>query len=362
MYLTLMVILLLFAIRQKLETKSIQGDYLNFYTGGTLWSRGEYNSLYNLSAQQMLQQSYFAPNEQNILAFRSLPFVAAMFALIVPFGFFKSALLFTAVSILFLLLIQITSSKTPYSIARSLVLMFTFYPTILSIYNTQVSLILASVIGLIFSCQFKRKHLLSGLLCSLLLIKPQLLIICPLLLVVSKDRFRFLAGIIVGISGLMLFGILYLGPQHVSEYIKFLLATENVENGTNILRLSSFQAIADLPYSLILNALSGLLYFWIFAKNHKVMPQEIQMLLIIVAGLLFSWHTFIYDYAILLFPMLALWESGKQRLFWVLHAVPLTIVLGFGAIPFSIMLFIGFYQLLNYGKKFRSKIDSSLYT
>ncbi len=285
-----------------------------------------------------------------------------MFASVAPFGFFKSALLVTAVSILFLVVAQVTTSRNPHSFAKNLILMFTFYPVILSIYNTQISLILAAIVGLIFLCQYKRKYQISGLLCALLLIKPQFVIICPFLLMVSKDRLRFLAGLTVGVSVLMIFGMFYLGTQHISEYVKFLMATENVENGTNILRLSSFQAVSDLPYSLMLNIVAGLTYFLIFARNYKKIPQDIQTLLIVVAGILFSWHTFVYDFAILIFPILALWESGKHRLFWLLHSVPLTIFLGFGALPFSLMLFIGFYQLLSYVKKHQRKVDLDLYT
>jgi hypothetical protein len=193
------------------EEIALGSDLRSFLTAGDMVAGGEAGSLYDLSAQLRWQQRRFpvVQSESSLLVFANPPFVASLFA---PFGGRSTAeaywtvlaingvLLALSLSLLWILL----DGMSPVTRLAFVAGAVSFLPVWTNLWQAQLSYpLLVGVLGAALAFR-NRSDVAAGLCLSLLLVKPQLLLL-PVLFLLLQRRARALAGVALG--GLVIFGV-----------------------------------------------------------------------------------------------------------------------------------------------------------
>ena len=349
-------------------------DYITIYASGVALRHGESANLYNFEYQSQLEQSIAGPVLTTFNAFITPPFLAWLF---VPFSVLPYAWSFIAWSLLSILFLWVSlkllSTEKP---LKAFIYSLTWFPIFATISFGENSLLSLFILCFTYWCWRKEKYLLAGLMCSLLLYKPQLILGVGLLWLLDWRRsWRALMGLVFG--GISLAGLcIWLLPDASRAYLELARST-----------------IPDMIYQeqFPLWHLHSLRGFWILLFPGQMLLVEGLSLLFSVAGIVayvFFWrrnrkesdllfagaicltiwitpHAMIYDWSILLIPAVLLWQArpGLRELWkplfsliWIvtflsgiltyaqLNILPRAIQL---SIPFLFWVYVEIYKNLN---------------
>lgn len=296
-------------------------DYLAFYTGGKLVASGQSADLYNLSAQQEVQQQIAGKSWSELDIYLNPPFYTLLF---VPF-----ALISYKLSICIWLILQITalwlSLKTmgARNVRSYFLWAITFLPVFSAIsfgQNTSMSLLLLSITYILWR---RNKLGAAGLVCSLLLYKPQLILGIVVLWIFGwRKDWKALTGLALG--GLILVILSFsLFPEASRAYITFsrdILPGFATWPGYQLweahtprafwqLLLPGFPGLATGIYGLC--AVAGLAGYAIYYRRFIDYPG-LQYAGAIGLTVWLTPHMFIYDWTILLIPAVLLLIEAPQ--------------------------------------------------
>ncbi len=293
-------------------------DYLQFYTAGVTLRQGESAELYDFDYQARLEQSIAGPGLTSFHAFITPPFFAWLY---VPFTFVSyvwSFLLWSLLSLVFLWAsIKLISQVKPNT---AFLWSLTFFPVFAAISFGQNSLLSLLVFSLTYWLMRKDKPLAAGLVCSLLLFKPQLVLgICLLWLLEWRKSWRSLLGLLFGGSVLAAL-CFWLLPVASTAYInlarsyipqmlyqdQFPLWHLNSLRGFWILLFPGKKWLVEaLSLGLSILGITGFIILWhALRKNIRVLFALAVCLTIWITP-----HAMIYDWSILLIPAILLWQE-----------------------------------------------------
>lgn len=293
-------------------------DYLQFYSAGVTLRQGQSGNLYNFPYQSQQEQTIAGPGLISFHAFITPPFLAWLY---IPFTFLPYTLSFLAWSLLgfFFLWASITLIGSDQPI-KSFVWSLTWFPIFAAISFGQNSLLSLFLFSLTYRLWKKDKYLFAGLVSSLLLYKPQLVLGLGLLWLLEWRRsWKSLLGLAAG--GVTLAGLCFLFlPDASREYINLagnILPGIMYQDQFPLWHLHSLRGFWTLLFpgshwlseglSLIFSIIGVIVYilFWQKNRNHK-------NLLFAGAICLTIWitpHAMVYDWSILVIPAILFWQA-----------------------------------------------------
>lgn len=157
--------------------------------------------------------------------------------------------------------------------------------------------------------------LLAGLVVGFVLLKPQFLIIIPMLVVLfSKDKKvkSLLIGIVSSLAVLVVLNIGLYGIGFLTTYPKFLFLSESVSYGTNVLlnyNLSSSLSllISNSTYLKVTTVIVNLLLYGAvlltLAKKNEYINKDLAFAAIVFFTPLINLHTMPVDIVVFLLPL-----------------------------------------------------------
>jgi hypothetical protein len=295
-------------------------DFMAFFTSAQLLMHAP-NNLYNLHSQQLMQQS-IAPITKQLslfIAYVNPPFVALLFVPLLKLELLNAYLVWLIINALFLVIIcfigyrQLNYSKL-YVKILAIIGIITFIPILTSLLIGQLSILLSLILLLTWIFLKKGWNFRSGLMLSLLLIKPQFLLL-PFLAVLIQRRSKLTYGLIIGIIVLILISYLLVGANGITNYLYALNSASHgdtrydvdlmAQHSIQTLLLIVFHtrsiATIQFPWLLIIFGIAlPTLFVWT-KKFPTTSPQfSFQWILLIFATLLTSPHTHFHDLSFLI--------------------------------------------------------------
>jgi alpha-1,2-mannosyltransferase len=332
-------------------------DFLAFYTGGKLVDSGQSAELYDLRAQQAVQRQVAGEEWGDLDIYFNPPFYAWLF---VPFALLPYKLgvgLWIGLELAALWLsLMILGVKKP---ARAFLWALTFTPVFSAVSFGQNTLMSLALLSLTYALWRDGKLWAAGLVCSLLLYKPQLILGVGVLWFLEwllvRRGWQSLAGLASG--GAILAGLSFIFmPDASHAYIEFsrkILPGFTTWEGYPLwnahtprafwqLLLPGLNWLSDGLFVLCLVA--GLAAYGVFWRKFRSQPAWLYAGAIGLT-LWLTPHAMIYDWAILLIPAVLLWQNssadwkGIFALVWVAAFISGPFTLGqLKLLPFAVQI------------------------
>ena len=286
-------------------------DHVQYYVVGQLVAEGHSDLIYDLPTMTALQKEIGGP-EWGVLPFRYPPFYALCFAPTSQLPYLASWLLWTALSLIALVLAAAALGVEDRK--HWLLWAMCFYPVFAAISFGQNSLISLAILTLTFALLHRGRLFCAGMVAGLLLFKPQLLVGVGLLWTLDVRRsWRALLGLAT--TGVLLIGVT----------AAFIPAAGRcfVEDFGAILRMHSAGCLHQL------HSTQG---FWmLLLPNHAEAAKLLSAgcSLLGVAALVVVWRRFREDVSIMFAAavLLTLWISPYAMIYdWSILLVPATLL------------------------------------
>ncbi len=312
-------------------------DFRHFYTGAKLVGSG---GLYDVDQVLATQRQVLGTAVPNLLPTR-LPFYYAFISPIAGLPFPVAQWFWLAgmtLAIGFFIRLRAPADRTSSAIACCW-----SWPLLLSLpLGQDIALVMVSLGAALWAVYARRNWWLAGLLLSLCLIKFNLIVLFPLL-VVGKRKWRLAAGFVSGTACLLAISFLVAGwgwPRQYASLIFDPRASPGLAAMPNLHGLRfSFQGSAALEYLLSL-AVIGMVW-WVV--RHR--PFGVAAAATLLGSLLVSQHAYLHDCAVLIPALLTLVRPPSGVLVrccaWVL-LLPVAYVVSFfaqsGTVPAVLLL------------------------
>ena len=306
-------------------------DYMQFYAAGSTLQRGEGSRLYDFEYQKKLEQDIVGK------AFGGhFPFTPPFFAWIfVPFSLLPYTYSFAIWSLSGLVCLWLSLHWAGATqLSRWFGWALTCFPVFASISFGQNSLLSLGLLSLTYLLWSRERRWLAGLVCSLVLYKPQLALGVGFLWLLEWRRdWQALAGLAVGgalLAGLS-FGLLPESSRLYMELSRKVLPSIARQEGFPLwhahtprafwlLLMPGMPALSETLA--LLSTGAGIVVFIFFWRKLRCEPA----LLFAGAICLTLWitpHAMIYDWTILLIPAILFWEKRPdfRKLWKVLFAL-----------------------------------------
>lgn len=341
-------------------------DFRAFYGAGWLLLHHP-TQLFNLSLQTAVQNAVVCPMYRNV-PFYHPAYEALLFA---PFTFFSYRFAYVAFAVFNLLLLALCYRLAPAAadpriarIPRSL-LLFLCFPTFMAIAEGQDSIVFLFVACLLWRALASGHDRAAGILLALGLFKLQIaltLLFFLALYLPTPRRTRLLLAWLPSAAAVALTCLFITGPQGMITWLR-LLASSSVASHES----HSVQSVIAV-YPKAMPTINGLLYVFgarflparlSFAldallsilvlvaalylirqirSNPRSMP--IAFCAALTASLLLAPHLYLYDYVLLLFPVLLLSERLQPLLAALIYVLPFILFFVSGIDWFAIMALV----------------------
>ena len=293
-------------------------DYLQFYTAGVTLRQGLSSELYSFSDQSQLQQAIAGPNLTSFHAFITPPFLAWLFVPLSLLPYVWSFIVWSILGLFFLWMsVRLLLSIKPF---KSFLWSLTWFPIFAAISFGQNSLLSLFLLSLTYWLLKKEKLLAAGIISSLLLFKPQLVLGLGLLWLLEwRKSWKSLLGLIFG-GGILAGFCFWLLPDASRAYIDLarnFLPGMIYQEQFPLLHMHSLRGFWLLLFpgnrwlveglSIVLSILGVVVFYDYWRKNRGESD-----LLFAGAICLTVWitpHAMIYDWSILLIPAIILWRT-----------------------------------------------------
>lgn len=308
-------------------------DYRTFYTAGRMVISGQSRLLYDYATEQRLQSAWVTPNV-HALPFMSPPYAAVLFAPLSWPGFRISYLIFFSLNLLFAgLAIKVMGPRLSSLSARwapaPILLFLSFLPLGIAVMFGQLSVLLLLIYCACFTALEGQRPFLAGLVLSAALVKFQIALPVALLFLVWR-RWRFVAGFLSGAFPLAIVSIYWTGWNVFTAYFHSLFEmSREISKAAAQFRYAIFPAQMPNLFGLF-HSISGetrwatmLTVACSMVVLGWAMTQRPSLPLALLAGLLVSYHLYIYDLTLLLLPISVFvnrqcaaprWRSASQAL------------------------------------------------
>jgi alpha-1,2-mannosyltransferase len=332
-----------------LAKQVIGTDYIQFYASGLTLRQDNAALLYDFSYQSALEVEIAGPELTNFHAFLTPPFLAWLF---VPFSMLPYVWSFIIWSLLSLgglyASLKILGVKHT---RRTYLWTLCWFPVFAAVSFGQNSLLSLLILSLSYITWRRQRSFLSGLITSLMLFKPQLVIgIAILWLVCWRKDWKALLGLLTG--GGILAGLTWIFlPEAATNYIQmaikylpgmiyqeqFPLYHLHALRGFWTLLLPGMDGLSETISILISLVALGFFIDIVMRSRHR---PALSYAAVIAATILITPHAMIYDWVLLLIPAILLWqELPELKLYWrVVFAIIWLITLLSGPITYLQLL------------------------
>ncbi len=298
-------------------------DYLAFHAVGTTVRIGESGRLYDIDYQAQTQYRIIGPELTSYYGYLMPPFLTWLF---VPFSMLPYRLAFALWSLLGLLglwwsLVWLWGSASWRRFGWAL----TWFPIFASVSYGENSLLSLTILSLTYRLWRDERPWAAGLVCSLILYKPQLALGVGALWLLSgkgKRGWTALAGLVVGGMGLAALCFILM-PEASWAYVDFALTVLpnlpawqefplwqlHTVRGFWRLLLPGMWPLAD-GLALLISAVGlwGCVRLWRWQRTPKLRYATA-----ICLTLWLTPHAMIYDWAVLLIPAVLFWQTLPAR-------------------------------------------------
>jgi alpha-1,2-mannosyltransferase len=353
---------------------AIGTDYIQFYSAGVTLRDGQSAHLYDFSFQSQMEQAIVGPGLTSFHAFITPPFLAWLFVPLSYLPYTWSFIIWSLFSLLCLWLsFRLIAASQP---SRGFLWALTWFPVFAAISFGQNSLLGLLIFSLTYWSWKKDRYLAAGLVSSLLLFKPQLVLGLGLLWLLEwRKSWKSLVGLFIG--GTVLVGLCFwLLPDASWSYVQlsrsflpgmiyqvqFPLIHMHSLRGFFALLLAGNRWLTE-GLSMILSIL-GVVAFYFFWRKYRD-HVDILFAATICLTLWITPHAMIYDWCFLIIPavlfmralptMKSLWRS-VFALIWIATFIstPLTLaqqkILPVAiqiSVPALFFVYLMIYQTLN---------------
>ena len=293
-------------------------DYIQFYAAGTTVSRGDSSKLYDFEYQSRLENEFAGPGLVNFHAFITPPFFAWLFVPLSLLPYTWSFFIWSLLSFFFLWVsLKLLPTERPF---KGVLWSLTWFPIFAAISFGQNSLLSLVLFCLTYWLWRKEKPLTAGLVCSLLLFKPQMVFGIGLLWLLEwRKSWKSLLGL--GIGGASLAGLCFwLLPDASRAYLdlarnflpgliygeQFPLWHLHSLRGFWILLFPGYKWLVEV-LSLLLSGAGIAAFFFFWRANRK--ESNIVFGAVICLTIWITPHAMIYDWSILLIPAVLFWQA-----------------------------------------------------
>jgi len=296
-------------------------DYLQFYSAGETIRQGQSANLYDFNYQSQLEQSIAGSGLTSFHAFITPPFLAWLYTPLALLPYSWSFLLWSIIGFAILWLsLKLLPSDQP---TKSFFWALTWFPVFAAISFGQNSLLSVFLFCLIFWLWKKDKYLAAGLVSSLLLYKPQMVLGLGLLWVLDyRKSWKSLLGL--GAGGAILAGLCFwLLPDASYAYIDLarnFLPGLIYQKDFPIWHLHSLRGFWIMLFpgqryiaeglSLILSIVGIIAFFFYWRKFRK--DKNLLFAGVVCLTIWISPHAMIYDWSILIIPAVIFWREFPQ--------------------------------------------------
>lgn len=310
-------------------------DFLNFYTAAQIVKDGKGISLYKEEVQKGYQlrllkkyqgEDFTFPEGRPVMKYMNPPFVLFLYLSFSTLRYDVAYDSFFILNIVFLLILILLASKCFTKVNKTFlyVASFMFLPTVSTLFMGQPTLILAINTLLLYHYLRENRGFQAGILTSIFLIKPQFLILCPFLYILSKDKRGYVVGFLSMFALLVGISILITGVTPlIHDYFAVLVSGQEYwkfdSQAAKVISLNGFFSFLFgswlYGFNLIfLNIIGYIAALFIFVKNFRNVKFGHAFTIVVFLALLFSTHTLLHDLVILL-PVFFILLNTQTRLF-----------------------------------------------
>lgn len=310
-------------------------DFAAFYTAAQLFHQNHAHQLYDLQLQLGIQQTQFGPEGaaslERFLPFYHLPYELLLWLPLTRLSYRAAFWVWRAENLALLVLTAWLSAKVP-AVRRGFWAVFfmslAFFPVAYCLLMGQDSLVILALFAICVWCLRDHRYFLAGAALGLGLFKLQFVL--PIIgIMVLRRCWRAVAGFAASAAAVL--GI-SCGMVGVDGMKALLHVWRTGEGGTissiNPLRMPNVRGLLSTipgltPHSPVVPiatlVLSTVLLFVVARQVKKVRTPEYSFALSICFVVLVSFHTNVYDLAILLLPVLLLLsiQIGSTKLQWI---------------------------------------------
>lgn len=298
------------------EDRFPNSDLYAYLTGAEIIKQGNIHNLYNVQEQRRIQEEYIFNEKLTspyLLTFRSPPIVAIPFIALrnLPniLAYKIIGLVNLTLTIASIILLTITLKEW-----RTLIPLILFLPITNNLHYGNITPLVFFILVLIFITLRSNKPLWVGVLTGLLFIKLQYLIIIPFLWIILKKHLNFYIGLCGTLIVLILSNIFIYGRTSLVEWLKFVVRSEDITMGTNVVDNMNLFAFTPLLnpifkshttlFITIVSIVSYLGIVWLLFKNRKKFSLDIFFSIAILSILGLNMHTMYGELTFLTIPLM----------------------------------------------------------
>jgi hypothetical protein len=310
-------------------------DFLIYYTEARIFHSGDLNQAYDEAGEGRLQQQIAGPNwtPSQVKPYMHPPFEILLFA---PLGAlsFLSAYTIWSIFNLVLLIVCVLLLRNTFPEFGGLngplwfLVLFSFFPTFLTILEGQDTILLLLAYICSFRALRRNAELSAGAWLGLGLVRPHLIL--PFVFIMAlRRKWRFAAGFALAVIAATVLSALTMGWQGALAYPKYIWTLEHTRSGLvippqyipNVRGLLDYFA-GNLLVPKILLALNVIftvaLVIWVRNRWASIKEKfdwsaDLAFGLATVVASLVSYHEFIYDFSILVLPIIVALNAATQQ-------------------------------------------------
>ncbi|KKQ42532.1 MAG: hypothetical protein US60_C0016G0010 [Microgenomates group bacterium GW2011_GWC1_37_8] len=302
---------------------AVGSDFVSFLTGAKILESGNGENLYDFRTQFEYQKIVTKPLEENsLLPYVNVPILALLLVPLTDLSLLNAFKLYTLLILVVVVSISLLVKKIFENLSSSywLLLPFVFYPSIGSVFVGQITQILVLVLLLVYKFVRERKAFISGILCSLLMVKFQYLIFSVYIFILVKDRKKYLSGLLLGLVIIFTLSMVLTNGALLRNYLDFVFAMQKPEYGTRMEEAFTLFAFLSQQYSLsfwqlfLTNFIFYIFSIGAFLLLAKKLSYDRVFAIAIIFTLIFCVHGVNYDYAISIIPIFILINKLKSNI------------------------------------------------
>ncbi len=308
-------------------------DFEAYYTGATIVREGNVKKLYDVSTQKEARNKVIDRVPRNgLLAYRNPPLLAYLLAPLSNLDFDYAYVSFISLTLLSFCIFCYMLYKKGFLQSNSDILtLFLYLPVIHSIMIGQVApILLLCVASSVFLIQ-KGRYRLAGFIMTSLLFKPQRFLLGLIFLLFVKNKSQYAQGLLIGFVMFAFLNVL-IDPSLIYKMPQFLVATQNMSNGTDLADSYSIQSIVKFIFPAINDtenlkitifvSILGLVSYTAYILKKGVKNIEEGIISAIPISLLLGVHTMPADYVLVALPLIMLKKWGERVVLLILICTP----------------------------------------
>jgi hypothetical protein len=326
-------------------------DFVIYYTEARIFHSSQPASLYDEATEGSIQRQVAAPGwtPRQVKPYMHPPFEILLFAPLGSLSFVGAYAVWGAINLLLLLICVLLLRRTfllvrEFNPALCLSVLLSFFPIFLTILEGQDTLFV--LLAYICSLRALRRNadLSAGAWLGLGLVRPHLVL--PFVFILAlRRKWTFLGGFALSMAGAAALSILVVGWQGALRYPRYIWSLEGsrselvipaqyIPNLRGLVEYFAGRLLSPTLLVVLTVLASVLLAIWAASKWASVPGgsgpvSDVPFCIALVAASLMSYHEFIYDFSILMLPIVVTVNAAERltdAMFGVWRLLPILLL------------------------------------